>query len=240
MGVYNGKFTAGSGPVDNSVATGTSVDDGLSRINTWTRNNTTGDVALYTLGAADGGATLNAGSRTAVPSVAIGSVATFGGGQLSGSISEMTLFPTVYTGIQRQAIEGNQGTYYGIAVAPSILTSGTLSALTANFGTASTNTSFTVSGGSLTADITITAPAGFEVSTDPANSFANVMTLTRSGGAVSSTTVYVRLAATDGEGTYSGNIALITSTGATQINVATAASAVINTNPPAITSLALH
>ena len=63
-GVYNGKFTAGSGPSDNSVAGSVTVNNSTTRIHSWTRNNTTGAVNIYANGASEGSMTLNTGSRT--------------------------------------------------------------------------------------------------------------------------------------------------------------------------------
>jgi len=109
---------------------------------------------------------------------------------------------------------------------PVINTTGTLAALTATTGSASSNTSFSASGTNLTADITVTAPTGFEVSTSATTGFGTSTTLTQTGGNVPATTVYVRLSAGDAVGSYSGNVAL-TSTNATTVNVATANSTVI-------------
>ncbi|MCC8424742.1 MBG domain-containing protein, partial [Mucilaginibacter sp. UR6-11] len=116
FGVYNGKFTAGNGPADNSVATAIGVTNGLIRQNSWTRTDSTGYIDLYTNSLADGSAILNSGARTAVPSIAIGSSQTFSGGGVffNGTISEMALFPKVYGPTERAAIEGSQMTYYGI------------------------------------------------------------------------------------------------------------------------------
>ncbi len=92
-------------------------------------------------------------------------------------------------------------------------------------GNSSTSSSFTVAGSDLTANITITAPAGFEVSLDDANWFSS-RTLTQVGGSVSATTVYARF--TPGiAGAASDNIVL-SSTGATSINVAVSGT---GTNP---------
>jgi hypothetical protein len=106
-----------------------------------------------------------------------------------------------------------------VAVAtPSIVTSGTLSAFTTCAGTESTQQSFTVSGSNLTANIVVTPPTGFEVSTTSGSGFTSSVTLTQSGGTVSSTTIYARLT-TAATGTPSGNITCA-STGATTQNVA--------------------
>lgn len=91
-----------------------------------------------------------------------------------------------------------------------IATSGTLSDLSAIYGTASTSTSFNVSGTYLTTGVTITAPAGFEVSSDNVN-FSNQITV-GSAGTLASTPVYIRLAASTLVGSYVGNISLTSGT----------------------------
>jgi hypothetical protein len=68
-----------------------------------------------------------------------------------------------------------------------------------------------VSGANLTGNVTVTAPAGFEVSSNGTN-YRSSLTLTRSGGAVTAT-VSVRVAATAQAGTLSGNVT-VSSTGA--------------------------
>ncbi len=108
---------------------------------------------------------------------------------------------------------------------PTISITGTLSALSTTYGTASSTTTFSVSGVSLTNDIVITPPSGFEVSTSIGSGYTTSLTLTQSAGNVSSTTVYVRLAASTGFGSYSGNIDA-SSTGATSKTVATVSSSV--------------
>lgn len=114
---------------------------------------------------------------------------------------------------------------YGSAVAtPTIVSSGSLSALSTVYGTASSNTSFSVSGTNMTAGILVTPPAGFEVSLSAGSGFGSSVTV-GSAGTIASTTVYVRLSAIAIPNTYSGNIVL-SSAGATNVNVATVASTV--------------
>ena len=100
---------------------------------------------------------------------------------------------------------------------PTIITTGTLSAFSTTPGVASAAQTYTVSGASLTGNIVITAPAGFELSTN-GTTFASSLSLTPTGGTVATTTVYVRLYSTT-ESPYSGNITH-TSTGAASQNVA--------------------
>lgn len=74
--------------------------------------------------------------------------------------------------------------------------------------------SVTVSGANLTADITVSAPAGFEISLASGSGFgSSPITLTQSGGIVAATTVYVRFSPVAVQA-YSGNLSAA-STGAT-------------------------
>jgi hypothetical protein len=114
------------------------------------------------------------------------------------------------------------------APSPSVSATGTLSAVNTVYGTASTNpTSFTLSGANLAAGITVSPPAGFEVSAGNTNSFAGKgnSIIVGSAGAVSNTTVFVRLAADTDVGTYSGDI-VCSSVGASNAVVVTASSTV--------------
>ena len=86
---------------------------------------------------------------------------------------------------------------------------------------------YTVSGSNLTTGISITAPSGFELSTD-GSSYSSNLTLAQSGGSVATTTIYVRLNSAT-EGTFSGNITH-TSAGATQVDVPV--SGVVTTTAP--------
>ncbi len=117
---------------------------------------------------------------------------------------------------------------------PAITTTGTLTIFNTCVGTGipSTAQSFTVAGTNLTANITLTPPVGFEVSTSATfassvGTNASPLVLTQSGGSIGTTTVYARLAGS-ATGTPSGNIAC-TSTGATTQNVA--ASGTVNALP---------
>lgn len=118
---------------------------------------------------------------------------------------------------------------------PVVSIGGTPAALTTTYGTASANTIVSVGGFALTADITVAAPVGFEVSTSSTTGFASSISLTQTAGEVAPTTVYVRLAATTAAGSYSGNIS-VSSTGATTQTLAVAASTV---NPATLTIVGL-
>jgi len=77
---------------------------------------------------------------------------------------------------------------------------------------------FTVSGTNLTANITLTAPANFEISTTSGSGFGNTATLTQTSGNVSSVIIYVRLIASLPINAYTGNLTAA-STGATTKNI---------------------
>ncbi len=112
-----------------------------------------------------------------------------------------------------------------VSASPTITPLGTLSPLSTTYGTASAPTSFSVSGGFLTGDLTVTAPTGFEISTNATNGYSSSLVLAQSSGTVASTTIFVRLPATQAAGNYSGNIT-ITGGGASDATVAIPSSTV--------------
>ncbi|WP_410220952.1 YDG domain-containing protein [Pedobacter sp.] len=122
------------------------------------------------------------------------------------------------------------------ASSPTITTSvTTLSAFSTCFGTASAPQSFTVSGSDLTANLTITAPNGFEISTSSAGTYSTTINnISPSGGTVSSTTIYIRLRA-DIIGSPSGNI-VVSSNGATSKTIAVSGTANITPATPSASS----
>jgi len=90
---------------------------------------------------------------------------------------------------------------------PSVQTSGSVSALSTTYGTASGAGSFTVSGQNLTESIQITAPTGFEISkTLGGGSGYASNQVVGAAGTVASTSIYVRLASNTPAGTYSGDV----------------------------------
>jgi trimeric autotransporter adhesin len=107
----------------------------------------------------------------------------------------------------------------GGGTTPTIITTGTLTPFSATAGTASAAQTFAVTGSNLTADVTVTAPAGFEVSQD-GTSFASNQTLAKSGTTLDSKTISVRIAAGTAAGSLVSANVTLTSTGATTANVA--------------------
>ena len=70
----------------------------------------------------------------------------------------------------------------------------------------STEGSFSIDGINLTEDVLVTAPTNFEVSLTSGGTFTDSVVLIQTGGTVASTSVYVRLKASLGVNTYSGDI----------------------------------
>ena len=98
------------------------------------------------------------------------------------------------------------------------------------YGTASpTPTSFTVSGSNLTGapgNLSVAPPSGYEVSLSSGSGYTTSLSVPYATGTLSSTTVFVRLAATTGFGTYSGNISVSGGGLASPETIATVASSV--------------
>jgi gliding motility-associated-like protein len=99
---------------------------------------------------------------------------------------------------------------------PAISTAGTPTTLNTAYGSASASTTFSVSGDRIKdGGILVTAPAGFEVSTDNVT-FSPTLKV-GGAGTVNSTNVYLRLKADANVGTHSGNVVL--SSGVASVNV---------------------
>ncbi|MCB5228980.1 MAG: T9SS type A sorting domain-containing protein [Candidatus Cloacimonetes bacterium] len=114
---------------------------------------------------------------------------------------------------RHSTIDNISWTGYDGAAIPTIAASGTLSAFNTSVGTPSAAQSYTLQGLNLTQNISVNAPAGFEISTDN-ETFTSSLSL----APAFSGSVYVRLTgATLGE--FSGDITH-TSTGAAQVDIA--------------------
>jgi hypothetical protein len=89
---------------------------------------------------------------------------------------------------------------------PSLAIDGSLTPFSATFGSASTAQSFAVTAANLSADITVAAPAGFELSLDGVT-FLSTQNIPRQNSSAAAT-VYVRLGAGTAVGPYAGLISL--------------------------------
>ena len=130
-------------------------------------------------------------------------------GSLSGKITNTS------TGAIEQdvTVSGTVTAVAAITVSKTSLNLGTTTA-----GTAGTPASYTVSGSNLTGPLTITAPAGVELSSDGGSTFHPSLTLTPTSGTVPTTTIEARIHASAAVGSLSGKITN-TSTGATEQDV---------------------
>jgi hypothetical protein len=102
----------------------------------------------------------------------------------------------------------------GTSASPIINVTGSVSGLFTTVGSPSGSASYTVSGSSLSNNLVLTAPAGFEIKTG-AGAFASTLTLTPSGGTIASTTIDVRLTGASA-GNFSGNITHVSSPATSQ------------------------
>lgn len=96
-------------------------------------------------------------------------------------------------------------------ISSSITTTASLSSFSTCLNSASTAQSFTVSASGLSANLIITPPIGYEVSSLQGGGYASSLTITPTAGSVSSTSVWVRLTGASA-GSFNGNISC-TSTG---------------------------
>jgi YDG domain len=105
---------------------------------------------------------------------------------------------------------------------PTITGATTATAFTTTYGTDSAVQTFVVSGSNLTANLVATAPTGFEVSPD-GTTWGGTATFTQSGGSASGS-LRVRLKANAAvSGSYNAQNIVLSSTGATSVNIGTAA-----------------
>ena len=101
-----------------------------------------------------------------------------------------------------------------------------LPAFSASSGSVSASQSFTTTAKNLTNEFTVTAPSGFQVSTNGVD-FSNSLTLAQTNG-LSTNTVSVRVAGTNSASSLSGNV-VMASAGASSANVAVTATVTIPT-----------
>jgi hypothetical protein len=165
---------------------------------------------------------LTAGDTFISPTVAISRYKT-SGATYAGTPSALRTAIANIAGNWEAVAPAAGGDWTFTITSASITGAATATAFTTTYGTPSASQSFPVSGSNLTADITATAPTGFEVSSN-GTTFAGTATLTQSGGSASGN-IHIRLAATAAvTGSYNSQNIVLSSTGATSVNIATAAS----------------
>lgn len=101
---------------------------------------------------------------------------------------------------------------------PSMSNNAQMTSFNTTLGTPSASQSFQVNGTFLSGNITVTAPADFEVSTSAGSGFGSSLSLIPTNGTISNATIYVRYNPST-TGTHSGNVT-ISSSGAANQSVA--------------------
>jgi hypothetical protein len=129
-------------------------------------------------------------------------------GKVAGILNGHTVI-SIFGGLQGYPANLDTGTGPTLVVNPSIL-----SGFSTVTGTQSASQNFTVSGTNLTANAIVTAPTNYVVSLSSGSGYGSSVTVTESGGTISTTTVYTAIAGSAPIGSPSGNIS-VASTGAT-------------------------
>jgi len=169
---------------------------------------------MLVIGANPGSSTLTGGGATA----ALAGLATFATVSLNNAGTGYTLVAS------SGALTTDTSATFNVTATPTptISVVGTLTAFsTTGVSVPSTQQSYNVSGSNLTADITITPPTHFQISTVGGGGFTptNPITLVQAGGTVASTQIFVRYNPTNTSTPHTGNITHA-STGATTQNQA--------------------
>lgn len=155
-------------------------------------------------------------------------------GSFDSTLTDLSPSTTYYV---RAYATNSIGTTYGseafftttAGTSPTLSAVTLASALSTTNGTASPGVSFTASGTNLSANILVTAQSGYEVSTSEGTGYGGSVSVS------SGTTVYVRFAANQPMGTYnSAAAAVLSSAGASNVNVTTSSSGNTVTAAPVV------
>jgi len=223
------------GDLGSGLALSMTVTDAESGVSAQTASN------RYSL--VRGGTTVATGNLT--PGYANGANGTLTATIAAGfvqTVGSYTLYVTNwnYDVDRGQADQDSSSSSYSFTVSattPTItIDPGTLAFGSQVVNTSGSEQSYTVSGINLSANIVITAPSGFEVSTTSGSGFGSSVTLTQSGGTVNNTTIYARFTPNDVTA-FSANITH-TSTGATTQNKAVTGTGTAPNNPASFSAAA--
>lgn len=177
---------------------------------------------------------LTAGTWTAVTALDFASLTTSGGAATDGNNSS---FRTAKTGTVTVSVATGTEIFFrwsklgssspGLAIDDLTITANNAGSPIINVSTGallgftyvsgngpSAEQTFTCSGNNLTTNISLAAPADYEISATSGSGFGTSLSLTPSSGTVSTTTIYVRLKSGLSVGTYNGQTINLTSTGA--------------------------
>lgn len=133
-------------------------------------------------------------------------------------------------GIDNFAVTASYG---AVTPSPAVTASpASLTGFSTTTGTASAAQNISAGGTNLTANITVTAPTGYELSTDNTN-YSSVVTLTPTAGTVAATPIAVRISAAAAVGSPAGNITLVSAGATTQtVAVSGTVGSGVTVNPP--------
>lgn len=170
-------------------------------------------------------------------------VLTPSGGSLSANLS-LRLSANATLGAHEESVihSGGGAVPQYLALSGNVTTpSPTLSLSTASlepFSTSTNKTSifqtYTVAAGGLTGNLTIQAPAGFEIRAEGGAEFTNSLSLSPINGTIAQTAIEVRLAALSTAGTFSGSITH--SASGTEVRTIAVTGTVISVAPPVIST----
>ncbi len=227
------QFTLFAAPTTQSSAINFTAVYGTSLVVNWTNGDGSNRIVLVKDGSVVNSNPVNGSSYTANPAFASGSqigtgnYVVYNGTGSNDTITGLTVGHTYYVAIYEFNGSGGQENYLSspatanqiTSTSPSVVATGTLSDFgTYTSGTTSAEQTYTVSATSLTTNLAITAPTGFEVSTTSGSGFSSSLSIAPSSGTVAATTIYVHFIPTS-NGTIAGNITN-TSTGANTYNIA--------------------
>ncbi|MEE1945818.1 MBG domain-containing protein [Pedobacter sp. KR3-3] len=202
--------TAPNAPLVSSPANGSIIYTGAPAIGGTAEVNSSIDVIIDGSTISNATATDASGNWTYTPTVAL----------TDGAHTVKVTAADIAGNVSPQS---NSNTFT-IDLSSTINVSGTITAMSTTYATASAPKAFSVAATNLAGSILLTPPTGFELSADNA-SFSNTLTI-GSAGTLSSTPVYVRLkAGINAANNYNGNIVL-SSSGAVNKTIAIATSTV--------------
>jgi hypothetical protein len=168
-----------------------------------------------------------------------------------GTVASTTIYVRLRSGLSEGSYNGEEITISTLSLSdqivtlsgivqipsPSMAVSATsLSGFIAQPDLPSLEQSFTVSGQDLTSNISLSAPTDYEISTTSGSGFSSSLTLTPSGGTVSSTSIYVRLRSGLSAGSYNGEAITISTTGISDQTVTLSGDVIESPNPSMIVS----
>ncbi len=140
--------------------------------------------------------------------------------QAGNSSRDVALSDLNGDGIPEIVVSGGQVRIFTYTAPPVSASPNSLSGFSTCAGTVSAAQTTSVSGTGLSANITLTAPTGYEISLSSGSGYASTLTLTQSGGVVNATTIYVRLNSIATAGTYNANLTAVSGSNTTNIALA--------------------